>query len=314
MVAPNRVGARLVNDGTFLTAGNNPAIFDDGLDEVTQSTHSVTATQIFADEFDEVTLSSGQPSGGSIVLNGTSQYLTVPGSGDFQFGNNPFTIEGWFYTTATTYQRLWCFPNGDNIEMLGSALYYWNGISQPIGSGSNVVPKNQWFHVALVKTSSTSAKVYVNGASVITDSTPFNSVSSRALVIGGEGSSDVTGQGSSSGADGFFAGNITNFRVVKGVAVYTDNFSTPYSPFSATQSSSVNISAITGSATVLLLKMTNSGALTTDDSGTNKAVTNVGGASYSALTPLSSTYNGKMKQRKSGSLLVANEFDEYTGI
>ncbi len=308
------IGARLKHDGTFLTAGNNPAIFDDGLDEVTQSTHSVTDSQIFAAEFDEVTLSSGQPSGGSILLNGTSQYLTIPGSEDFQFGNNPFTIEGWFYATANTYQRLWCFPNGDNVELLGSALYYWNGVDAPISSGSNVIPQNQWFHVALVKTTSSSAKVYVNGISVIVDNAPYNSITSRALVIGGEGSTDVTGQSSSSGADGFFTGNITNFRVVKGVAVYTGNFSTQYSPLNSTQLSSVNISAITGSATVLLLKAITTLALTTDDSGTNKAVTNVGGAIYSALTPLSSTYNGKMKQRKSGELLVANEFDEYTGI
>ena len=308
------VGARLKNDGTLLTAGNDPLEFDDGLDEVTKSTHSVTASQIFAGEFDEITLSSGQPSGGSILMNGTSQYLTVPGSEDFQFGNNPFTVEGWFYATATSYQRLWCFPNGDNVEMLGSALYYWNGVDSPITSGSNVIPQNQWFHVALVKTSSTTAKVYVNGTSVIVDSAPFNSTSSRPLVIGGEGATDVTGQNSTTGTDGFFTGNITNFRVVKGVAVYTGNFSTQYAPLSTTQLSGVNISAITGSATVLLLKMTNALALTTDNSTTNKAVTNVGGASYSALTPLSSTYNGKMKQRKSGQLLVANEFDEYTGI
>lgn len=308
------IGARLKNDGTLLTAGNDPVELDDGLDEVTQSTHRVTTSQIFANEFDEITLSSGQPSGGSVQLNGTTQYLTVTGSGDFQFGNNQFTIEGWFFSTSTSYQRLWCFPNGDNVEILGSALYYWNGVAAPISSGSNVIPQNQWFHVALVKLSSTSAVVYVNGIAVITDNAPYNSTTSRALVIGGEGTTDVTGQSSSSGTDGFFTGNITNFRVVKGVAVYTGTFSTPYTSFGATQSSSVNISAITGSATVLLLKMVSAEALTTDSSGTNKAVTNVGGASFSALTSLSSTYNGKMKQRNSGELLVANEFDEYTGI
>jgi hypothetical protein len=309
------IGARLINDGTLLTAGNNSLLLDEGFDEVSQSTLSVTATTIFADEFDEITQSNGQPSGGSALLNGTSQYLTVVGSGDFQFGNNACTVEGWFYTTSTSYQRLWCFPNGDNVEMVGSTLYYWNGVSAPISSGTSVIPQNQWFHVAFVKTSSTSAKVYVNGTAVIQDSSPFNSVSSRPLAIGGEINPSVTGQSSATDAnDGFFTGNITNFRVVKGVAVYTGNFSTPYSPFNPTQSSSVNIAAITGSATVLLLDMVDAGALTTDSSGTNKSVTNVGGASYSALTPLSTTYNGKMTQKKSGALLVANEFDEYTGI
>jgi hypothetical protein len=306
MVAPTTIGARLKNDGTLLTRGD--------FDETAQSTHSVTKDFIFADEFDEVTLSGGQPSGGSAHLNGTTQYLTVTGSGDFQFGTAAFTVEGWFYSTSTAYQRLWSFPDGDNVEMVGSTLYYWNGVNAPVSSGSNVVPQNQWFHVALVKTSSTSAKVYVNGTSVITDSTPYTSITSRALAIGGEVNATVVGQNAAEGTDGFLVGNVTNFRVVKGLAVYTGNFSTPISPFSATQSSSVNISAISGSATVLLLNMADSGTLTTDSSGTSKSVTNVGGATFDALTPLSTNYNGKMKQRKSGALLVANEFDEHTGI
>jgi hypothetical protein len=303
------VGARLKNDGTLLTAGS----FDEKGDVHTG--HKVTVDTIFADELDEITLSDGQPSGGSIKLNGTNQMITITGSGDFQFGNDAFTVEGWFYSTSTSYQRLWSFPDGDNVEMMGSVLYYWNGSSAPVGSGTGVVPQNQWFHVALVKTDSTHVKVYVNGVSVITDSSPFNSVSSRALAIGGEVNTDVTGQSGTSGSsDGFFTGQITNFRVVKGVAVYTGNFSTPIAPFSATQDSSVNISAITGSATKLLLTVASSGAMTTDSSGTSKTVTNVGSATYDALTPLSINYNGMMKQRKSGELLVGNEFDEVTGI
>jgi len=306
------VGARLKNDGTLLTAGS----FDEyGVDGSVPLGHKVTVDHIFADEFDEVTLPGGQPSGGSVKLDGTSQYLSVVGSGDFQFGSAAFTIEGWFFVTSTSYQRLWSFPDGDNVEILGSTLYYWNGVNAPVGSGSNVVPQNQWFHVALVKTDSTHVKVYVNGTSVITDSSPYTSVTSRALAIGGEVNASVTGQSGSAGVtDGFLTGNVTNFRVVKGLAVYTVNFSTPIKPFSATQSSSVNIAAIPSSATVLLLTMADTGALTTDTSGSSKSVTNVGGATYDALTPLSTNYNGKMKQRKSGSLLVANEFDEYTGI
>lgn len=303
------IGARLKHDGTLLTAGS----FDEKGDVHTG--HKVTVDHIFADELDEITLPAGQPSGGSIKLNGSSQMITVTGSGDFQFGNDAFTVEGWFYTTSTSFQRLWCFPDGDNVEMMGSVLYYWNGAGVPIGSGSNVVPQNQWFHVALVKTDSTHAKVYVNGTSVITDTTPFNSTGSRALAIGGEVNTDITGQGATAGSrDGYFTGQITNFRVTKGVAVYTGNFSTPIAPFSATQASSVNIAAITGSATKLLLKVVSSGAMTTDSSGTSKTVTNVGSATYDSLTPLSITYNGAMKQHKHGELLVKNEFDEVSGI
>lgn len=303
------VGARLKNDGTLLTAG----AFDEYGDVHTG--HKVTVDTIFADELDEITLPEGQPSGGSIKLNGTSQMLTVSGTGDFQFGNDAFTVEGWFYTTSTSYQRLWSFPDGDNVEMLGSVLYYWNGAGAPVGSGSGIVPQNQWFHVALVKTNSTQAKVYVNGRAVVTDTTPFNSLSSRALAIGGEVNTDVTGQSGATGSnDGFFTGQITNFRVVKGVAVYTGDFNTPIAPLSSTQYSSVNINAITGSATKLLLKVVSSGAMLTDSSSSARSVTNVGSATYDGATPLSITYNGAMKQQRSGELLVKNEFDEVTGI
>lgn len=316
------IGARLKNDGTLLTAGTTAGDLNTGFDEVSQSTHSVTKTNIFADEFDEITLPGGTPSGGSVLLNGTSQYLTVPGSGDYQFGNGDFTVEGWFYSTSNNFQRLWCFPDGDNVEIMNGQVYYWKGSGLPLGSGANTFFLNRWMHIALVKKTTVGvnsgnpvATVYVNGVSMIVDNSPYNSLSSRALAIGGEIDVSIGGENATSGAlDGYFTGNITNFRIVKGLAVYTGNFSTRIAPFTATQEASVHISAITGSETKLLLNMVNSGTLVTDSSGTNKSVTNQGSATFSALTPLSSNYNGAMKQRKSGELLVSNEFDEYTGI
>jgi hypothetical protein len=319
MVAPVTIGARLQYDGTLLTAGKNLA--DDGFDEVTQSTHSVKTRGIYANELDEITLPGGAPSGGSILLNGTSQYLSLIGSTDYAFGNNPFTIEGWFYTTSTAYQRLWSFSNGDNVEIMGTHVYYWNGTAI-LDSGANVIGAYQWKHIALVKSVTVGvnsgnpvATVYVNGVAVITDNSPFDSgTSSRPFSIGGEGAIDVTGQDATTGADGFFTGNITNFRIVKGIAVYTNNFSTPIAPFTSTQNSGAYASAIPATYTKLLLRAVDSINLLTDGSQYTKSVTNSGGATFSALTPLSTAYNGKMKQQKSGELLVGNEFDEVTGI
>jgi hypothetical protein len=304
------VGARLASTGTLTTNGS----FDEQGDIYTG--HKITVDYVYADELDEVTLASGQPSGGSILFNGTSQYLSLSASSDFQFGNNPFTIEGWFNVSSTAYQRLWSFPNGDNVEILGSALYYWNGTTAT-GSGPDKIPLNQWFHVALVKYSSSSLTVFLNGKSLITDTTPYESTTSRTLAIGGEIDLSVGGEspGPQPGVtDGYLVGNLTQFRVVKGIAVYTGDFSTMIAPLSATQFSSVNIVAISNTETKLLLRVEDSGNLITDSSGTGKTVTNVGTAIYSALTPLSSNFNGAMKQRSSGSLLVKEEFDEHTAI
>jgi hypothetical protein len=292
MVAAARIGARLQNDGTLFTAGE--------FDETFQNTHSITESAIFADLLDEVTIPgsgsvpAGTPSGGSIALNGTSQYIGVAGSGDFQFGTGDFTIEGWYYVKdSTNLTRLWSFPDGDNVEVQGTSLYYWNG-GTPATSGSNVIPLFQWFHVALVKKSGY-VTVYVNGVGKITDNAPFNSTVSRPLAIGGEVISGTTD---------FLNGYFTNFRVVKGTAVYPSNFSAPIAPFTA----------ITN--TVLLLSIKDKADILTDSSGSipAKAVNNIGGATYDALTPLSTIYNGTMKQLHTGTLQVANEFDEQTGI
>jgi hypothetical protein len=60
-------------------------------------------------------------------------------------------------------------------------------------------------------------------------------------------------------------GYLANVRIVKGVAVYTGNFTSPIAPLQATQSAGTNISAITGTQTALLLNGC-SGAFLADSS------------------------------------------------
>jgi hypothetical protein len=290
------IGARLQNDGT-LYANEPQSYLGGGFDETgtTKTGHSITKTFVYADEFDEVTISSNFVSGGSIALNGTNQRIEVQGTVDFQFGVHDFTIEGWFYLTSTSYTRLWCFPDGDNVEVQGGDLYYWNGGASIIHSGIGSIPQNYWFHVALVKYNGM-VTVYVNGVSKITDNNPFNSQTSRPFSIGGEiGSLNANDNPSTAG---WLAGKVTNIRIIKGTALYTENFSTPYAPFNKFDD------------TVLLLNVVDNAHLIVDSSGRSQVVTNVGNAIFDVATPLSTVYNGAMKQLKSGTLQVGNEFDE----
>ena len=298
MSQPATIGARLLNDGTLYTVGT----FDDT--GTTRTGHSITKEHIFADELDELTLNTGTPSGGSIAMDGSTQRLDITGSSDFMFGDNDFTIEGWFYLSSTAYTRLWCFPDGDNVEVSGGTMYYWNGGQNIISGGVGSAPQGRWFHVALVKRydqtlGHTVANVYVNGTSVITDNSPYNSVTSRPFAIGGEVGS--LGE-SNSATQGWLAGNVTNFRIVKGEAVYTSNFRTAYNPLTTIPN------------TVLLLNVVDSGHLVTDSSGKNHSVTNTGGATWSTLTPLTTYFNGAMKQLKNGALLLANELVETDSV
>jgi len=292
MVAPTTIGARLLNDGTLYTVGT----FDDT--GTTKTGHSITKDHIFADELDELTLNTGTPSGGSVLLNGSSQRIDITGTSDFMFGNNDFTIEGWFVLSSTSYSRLWCFPDGDNVEVNNGVMYYWNGGGSVISAGTGSAPQGAWFHVALVKYNGV-ATVYLNGTAVITDNSPYNSISSRPLSIGGE----VSGLSEPNSATvGWLNGNVTNFRIVKGEAVYRTNFRTAYNPLSTIPN------------TVLLLNVVDSGHLVTDSSSKGHNGTNIGGATYSALTPLSTYFNGAMKQLKNGALLLANELVETNSV
>jgi len=279
------IGARLVNDGTLVTAGE--------FDETLQSTHSIKADGIFADEFDEITLPAGLPSGGSIELNGTTQYITVLGSADFGFGEDDFTIEGWFFIRSTAHMRLWFFTGGDTLEVLDGKLYYWDGTDANgvQTSGPSAIPQFQWFHVALEKHNGV-VDVYINGVSHITDNSPYSGTNSRPLALG----ANLDGEDL---LDGFF----TNFRIVKGIAVYRGNFAMPVQSLSDVQN------------TVILLNVANQANMLVDSSTAgDKVLTNTGSAAYSSTTPLSTVYNGAMKQLRDGTLQVANIIDEVTTI
>ena len=287
------IAARLLDDGTLLARTE--------FDEITHVYNKIEKTgHVYAEEFDERTLSLNTPSGGSLLLNGTTDRIYIQGSVDFQFGTAAYTVEGWFKTTSTADQHLWDFGAGDSVLISGSDILLYNG-SNTQHSGVGVIPQNVWFHVALVRYSSTLSKVYVNGKMVISDTTvSYNSVASRPLAIGGE---VLTNAGDN------FNGYITQFRIVKGLAVYTATFSTPINPLSARQPSTVGTVAITGNETVLLLKVADNANKLVDSSyGAAKTIT---GGTYDGATPSTQNHNGKMKQRSSGELHVANEFDEY---
>ena len=84
------------------------------------------------------------------------------------------------------------------------------------GSSTDSNPLNQWNHYALVH-DSTNMRLYINGVQVITDSNNFGTDATKSLNIGY----------SNSTFGGYFTGNISNFRILKGTALYTQNFIPP---------------------------------------------------------------------------------------
>ena len=93
---------------------------------------------------------------------------------------------------------------------------------------------------------------------------------------------------SNAGGSNNWAGNISNYRIVKGVAVYTGAYTLPTASFTPTQSANPyggsNTSAISSGQTQLLLNMYTNEPVNTDNSGYGVTVTN-SGVSNDSLNP-----------------------------
>jgi hypothetical protein len=121
-----------------------------------------------------------------------------------------------------------------------------------------------------------SVRVYLNGVggTATSNTTDFTNVS------------HVPNIGRYSGGTSWFPGYISNLRVVKGVGVYTGNFTVPTGPLTATQSAGTNIAAITAGQTVFLGLQNNRFV---DNSATPKTITAGGTPQVTSFAPFTET-------------------------
>lgn len=176
-------------------------------------------------------------------------YISVPGGTGFAFGTGDFTIEWFQYqSTSTSFSRLFWYGTGPSYGVsLEGSFYFWGPNAQNVGSAGTIL--STWVHFAVVRISGV-VKVYRNGTSIgsINNVSNFSDTSSTFYI----GSKAGTGLQSEQ-----FIGSITNFRVCKGVGVYTGNFTTPTSALGQTQGANPyggsNTSAITAGQCTLLL-------------------------------------------------------------
>jgi hypothetical protein len=174
----------------------------------------------------------------SNYFNGTTDYLTTAGNSAFDLGTGNFTVECWFNYATTPpagsgYDYLWAV-GGNNVNGLG--LYVQGGVPK-IWNGSNVltttgsISGNVWYHIAVVRSSGT-LTVYLNGVSI-------GSVSFSSNLSGGGSAGFNIAKWQNIPDPEFFNGYISNFRVVKGTAVYTANFTPSTTPLTAISGTSL---------------------------------------------------------------------------
>jgi len=168
--------------------------------------------------------------GGSAYFDGTGDYLTTPNNAAFAFGTGDYTIELWINTNADAGNVI-DFRVGGNltpypaIYLSGGGVFFWPGTgSDGVSVGSYT--KNAWVHLA-VSRSGSSLKFFVNGVQTYSASDTTN-LSQGTVTIGARWD-----------AGNLFAGYISNFRVVKGTAVYTAAFTPPTAPVTAITNTSL---------------------------------------------------------------------------
>ena len=203
---------------------------------------------------------------GSVLFNGTSQYLSTTYAPNLNSTSN-FTIECWFNASSLVGDGAVCVF-GSTAGSGSTAFYIYTsgkvafGIvgSTEFSSATGLVALNTWYHLAAVR-NGTSLNLYLNGTSVASTSsaTTYCANATNARTIG------------FSGATSYFSGYISNARFTN-TSVYTSTF-TP---------STIPLTAISG--TQLLLN-TVSGAQFADGSTNSYTVTAVASPTWNQLSP-----------------------------
>lgn len=145
-------------------------------------------------------------------------------SSDFTFGTGDFTIEGWIYGSATggkIYADLRpASTNGKypTIYSIDSTLYFYTDSANRI-TGSSVLSASTWQHIALCRASGTT-RLFVGGYQVGPSYSDSNDYIGSRLRLGNGGDNPVS--------TGMY---LDEWRVTKGVARYTANFTPPTAAF-----------------------------------------------------------------------------------
>ena len=177
----------------------------------------------------------------SLQLDGTEDYIGVGSNNDFGFGTGDFTVESWIHPTSVTGTRVIAdmragadTDTGLLLTMAsGVASVYING-STILTAGTTTMTTSTWYHVAVAR-SGTTIKLFINGNEEASATYSASMGTAKPLIIGAK--YDGSGE--------FFEGNYDDFRVKKGTAQYTANFTAPTTQL------------VGDSATVLLLQFNN---------------------------------------------------------
>lgn len=215
--------------------------------------------------------------GGSVMLDGTGDYLTTPSSTDYAVGTGDFSIECSFYYTGTT---------GSNKQIIAATDARWvfvanttnviqtsNGVST-LNVGTLI--QGGWYHLLITVVGGT-YRTFFNGVLTNTGANPYTSTTARQFWIGVSNTVTLPFTGFITGVR-FVQGGIPTAYSTASVTVGATIFTPPQAPLSIND-------PLTAGSTKLLLNMDNYAIR--DDRGFSNLVTLKTGMTSTAVT-----YNG----------------------
>ena len=158
--------------------------------------------------------------GASIALDGTGDFLSVGSSSDLVPDAGDFTIEFWARHTSGNGQFMYSNPN------FGIGLWAGAALALVSNAGTNILtdPANflsaTWIHVAVTRAGNV-IRLFKAGNLVAsaTNSVNYSTLGTTRVGVWLDGNNF------------FFNGYIDDFRITKGVARYTANFTPPTAAF-----------------------------------------------------------------------------------
>lgn len=192
----------------------------------------------------------------SNYFDGNGDYLNVPVSSALRFGTGDFTVEAWIFLTgdaaqdgggnrtasicscypASTLTSAWAFIIFGDSSTTGTGLILGTANGGAASGDCTVTysfSKNTWYHVAASRSSGTT-RVYINGVSQSYTGT-IGSTLDPAVI-----DPFLIGSSNNSAYRWYFPGYISNFRFVKGTAVYSgSSFTVPTAPLTAITNTSL---------------------------------------------------------------------------
>jgi hypothetical protein len=181
----------------------------------------------------------------SNYFDGSGDYLSTADNAAFELGSGDFTIEAWInpqqYSSIdpdSAYNSMICYKASSyGMGLAGTAssftsffMVYRSGGVWGSSSANYDFSLGRWYHIAIARQGS-NLRFFVDGSLIATRTVSFSTENSTSAFF--------VGAQNASGYNRWFGGYISNFRLVKGTAVYTSAFTPPKSPLTAISGTSL---------------------------------------------------------------------------